>query len=144
MGSAEKPRAVQITLADGDMEELLVTSVGPNLYRLEESSLFGEVQYHDVIEAETVSDGSLQLLRIATPSGLKTASWVLPERAFDSPILAALLNRVMTIGGNWERTFGGMLMLHLPSAEESSIINEMKTFLGALPGQPATQPSGES
>ena len=141
MGSAEKARTTQITLADGDTEELLVTQVGPNLYRVEESSLLGEVQYHDVIEAETLSEGGLRLIRVATPSALKTVSWVLPESAFESPILKALLDRVMAVGGNWERTFGGMLTLHLPSAEEDSIVSEAQAFLRLLPDQPGAAPS---
>jgi hypothetical protein len=143
MGYAEKPRAAQITLGDGDTEELLVTPVGPNLYRLEESSLLGEVQYHDVIEAETLSDGGLRLVRVATPSGLKTASWVLPENVFESPVLKGLLDRVMAVGGNWERTFGGVLTLHLPPVEEASIVHGVKAFLSTLPGQPEVVPGGE-
>ena len=137
MSSAEEPREAQITMADGSTEGLLVTLVGPNLYRLEESSFWGELKYHDVIEAEARADGGLQVLRVATPSGLKTMSWILPEAIFESPLLSALLDRVMAVGGNWERTFGGMLTLHLPSVEESSIMNDINAFLSGLPGVPS-------
>jgi len=71
MGSAEQPRLTRISLDDDSIEELLMMRVGPDLYRLEESSVFGEVQYHDIVEAETQTDGTLRFLRVATPSGLK-------------------------------------------------------------------------
>lgn len=143
MGHGEQPRAALIAFGDGDTEELLVTPVGRNLYRLEESSLLGEVQYHDVIETETLPDGGLRLVRVAAPSGLKAASWVVPENVFESPVLKGLLDRVMAVGGNWERTFGGVLTLHLPPVEEASIVHDVKGFFSTLPGQPGVVPGGE-
>jgi hypothetical protein len=139
MNSTAPPRATQIALSEGDREELLITPISHNLYRLEESSLLGEVMYHDVIEAETQTDGSLRLVRVVTPSGLKTASWILAESLFESPALTALLDKVVVLGGNWERTFGGMLMVHVPSAEESSIVSEFNALFSKLP-QGASQP----
>lgn len=133
MSSTDIPRALQIALSEDDREELLVTPISGNLYRLEESSLFGELMYHDVIEAEVQPDGSLRLVCVATPSGLRTASWVLAESLFESPELTALLDKVVSIGGNWERTFGGMLTVHLPSAEESRILGEFNILFDKLP-----------
>jgi hypothetical protein len=133
MNPTDVPRATQIALSEGDCEELLVTLVGPNLYRLEESSLLGEVMYHDVIEAEARTDGSLRLLRVVKPSGLKTASWILIESLFEASALTALLDKVVALGGNWEKTFGGMLTVHIPSAQESSIMGEFNAFFGSLP-----------
>lgn len=124
-------------LADGDTEDLLVTSMGSDLYRLEESSLFGELRYHDIIEAETRSDGGLQFMRIAYPSQSKTLSWILPEEAFAAPILKKLLDRVMYIGGNWERTLGGVLTLHLPPDKEHSVKNVFQAFVATLPDHTA-------
>src|ERR1017187_5616775 len=63
MGSTPGSRITHVEYANGDCEELLVTPVGPNLYRLEESTLFGEPKYHDVIEAETLSEGRLRFIR---------------------------------------------------------------------------------
>lgn len=143
MDFIKQSRVARISLANGDTEELLVTPIGTNLYQLEESSLFGEVQYHDVIVTETQDNGVLQLLQIAKSSGLKTASWILPETAFESPTLKALLDRVMAVGGNWERAFGGMLTLHLPPLEVPSIVNEVKVFVQVLSGQ-ATPPAEKS
>lgn len=129
MGSAEKPRAAQITLGDGVTEELLVTPVEPNLYRLEESSLVDEVQSHDVREAKTLSDGGLRLVRVATIR-IETASCVLPENVFESLVLQALLDRVMSIGGNWERMLGGVLTATFRGASNRGCL---KAFLSTFP-----------
>ena len=74
--------------------------VGPNLYRMEESSLLHEVLYHDIIEAERKDDGSLHLLQVAKASGLVTKSWILPMDFGEKPEVKVLLQRVMAIGGN--------------------------------------------
>jgi len=64
----------EIEYPDGSSEGLLVSPVGPNLYRLEESSLLGEAVFGDVIEAESTQDGSLQFKRVATPSDMTTVT----------------------------------------------------------------------
>ena len=135
MSNIEQSRTTSITLEDGDTEDLLVTPIGSDLYRLEESSLFGELRYHDVIEAEALTDGGLRFVRVAAASESRTLSWILPEDVFDNPTLKALLVRVMSIGGNWERTLGGVLTLHLPHNHELSIKCDMQDFFSTLPGQ---------
>ncbi len=129
MDSSKESHVARVALSDGDTEEMLVTAVGFNLYRLEESSLFGEVKYHDIIEAGPESDGTLRLIRVVASSGLKTACWVVTAGLLDSPGLKPLLEKVMAAGGNWERTFGGVLMLHLPRAKAAAIVDEFNTFL---------------
>ncbi len=52
MTSGDQPCEVRISFQDGDNEGLLVTPMGANLYRMEESSILGEVKYHDIIETE--------------------------------------------------------------------------------------------
>lgn len=64
------------------------------------------------------------MLRVAAPSGLKTVSWVLPETAFESPLLCGLLDKVMV--------FGGMLTVHVPPVAEQSIGSEIQFVPGAL------------
>jgi hypothetical protein len=133
MNSSEQPREVQMTFQDGDSEGLLVTPLGPNLYRLEESSVFGEASYHDVVETEAQTDRTLRFMRVLTPSGLKTVSRILPQAKFESPALSALLDKVMAVGGNWERIFGGVILLHLPPAEQDLIVGEFNSLFGHLP-----------
>ncbi len=128
MDLPKQPYITRVSLSDGDSEELLVTEVDFNLYRLEESSLFGEVNYHDIIETELESDGTLRLLRVVASSGLKTVGWIAADAQLNSPGLKLLLDKVMNVGGNWERTFGGVLTIHLPPATADAIIGEFNSF----------------
>lgn len=116
--SGEAPRDVRVFFQNGDCESLLVSPVGANLYRSEQTSLLGEMCYFDTIEAETQSDGTLRMLRVAARSGLKTFSCFLSLAQFESPELAAFLHGVAAAGGLWERVFGGGLILHLPPGHE--------------------------
>ena len=108
MTSGEQPCEVWMSFQDDGSrglvvrEQLAVTPMGPNLYRMEQSSLFGGVGYHDVVETEPQADGTLSFLRVLsvlTPSGLKTVFWVL-SRTQVEPALSALLDKVMAVGGH--------------------------------------------
>lgn len=123
-------QVIQAMMPDGGTEELLVTQVGPNHYRLEESSLWGEFKYHDVIETEKHgNENGVRVLRVASSSALKALSWILPESAFESSALKGVLEKVMACEGNWERTFNGMLTIHVPPLAEQSFLDEMQLFL---------------
>lgn len=111
---------------DGDSEELLLTPVEGDLYRLDESSFIGEARYGDVIRASCRDDGGLVFLRIETPSGLVAQSWVLSQSVLDSPECVLLLEHVVAIGGNWERAFGGILLVHTPRGSEGEIAERIK------------------
>lgn len=105
-------------------ETLLVTPIGQNLYRMEESSVFGEVSYHDIIETEPQDNGSLRFLAVHTRSELRTTSWVVSRSLAESSNLSTLLVRVIAVGGHWERIFGGWLIVHLPPAENDALISD--------------------
>jgi hypothetical protein len=121
-----EPRQVQIFLADGSSEDLLVTPLGGKLYRLKESFLLGDARYHDVIEAEPGKETGLQMLRIVSRSGLSVITKILSKEFINSSELAALLEKIMSVGGNWESAFGGMLILRLPPENEASILRELE------------------
>jgi hypothetical protein len=127
MNPNEPPCEVRISFQDGE-GTLLVTPMGPNLYRLEVSSILGEASYHDMIETEPQTDGSVRFLRVTTPSGLTTLSCVLSQNLLDSPAMSALLEKVMAVGGNWERIFGGFLILHVPPTERDHITAEFNNL----------------
>jgi hypothetical protein len=131
MNPDEKPCELRITFQDeyASTEALLVTPVGQNLYRAEERSILGEVSYHDIIETELLGDGTVRFLRVVTPSELKTESWIISQACAESPRLSTLLDRVMAVGGNWERIFGGFLIVHLPPAEYDVLIPEFNSLL---------------
>ena len=111
------PEERNLVFSDGSSGGLLVTRVGANLYRLEESSLFHEAVYHDIIEAERQDDGSLRVVGVVKHSALVTASWIVPRGFIEDPSVAGLLSKVVGIGGNWELTFGGFLAVFLPQDE---------------------------
>lgn len=110
----------RIGFENGDSEDLLVTSLGGDLYRLEESSLLGEASYRDVIRARRLSDGSLLFQGVETRSDLIMQSWLLSEQIIASPLFCDILAQVMASGGNWEQAFGGLILIHTPQhlAEE--------------------------
>lgn len=110
----ESPRSVHIIFDDGSTEDLLLTAVGPNTYRAEESSMLGVFSYKDLIAVKPRSDGSVQFLKILTPSGLKTNSWILSKGIIESEGFRVILDSVMEMGGNWEQVFGGLLLVHFP------------------------------
>ena len=121
-------RATQIVFADGNIEELLVTPVGPNLYRLEESSALGEIKFHDVIETEMEANGSFRFVRLISRSELETVTCVIPENQFESPRVSAFLRKVIDLGGYWEKMFGGIVVFHLPAATKSATVKEFETL----------------
>ncbi len=133
MNPSEKAHEVKLSFQEGDSETLLVTPLGRDLYRLEESSVFGEVSYHDVIETQPNTDGTLRFRRLVTPSGLITVSWILAKTLIESPALSPLLGEVIAVGGNWERLLGGCLILHLPHAEHDRLSQEFNDLFSHLP-----------
>ena len=90
--------------------------------------MLGEVSFRDVIEAEPQPDGTVRFARILTPSGLTTLSWILSLDQIESPGLKLLLERVMAVGGNWERVFGGVLIVHFPPAHNQQLTAEFNSF----------------
>ncbi len=126
---AEK-QTLEIVYPDGSSEGLLVSSVGPNLYRLEESSLLGEAVFGDVIEAEPAQDGSLQFKRVASASDMNTVSCLLTAEQINALGLQPLLDRVMSLGGNWERAMDGVLLVHLPRSVHLDVEAEIKALAG--------------
>ena len=62
--------------------------------------MLGEFSYKDLIEARPLRDGSLQFIKIATPSGLKTNSWILSKSIIESEDFRAILDSVMKLGAS--------------------------------------------
>ena len=122
---AEK-KTLEISYPDGSSEGLLVSPVGPNLYRLEESSMLGEAVFGDVIEAVPMHEGGLLFKRVASPSGMTTVNCILTPEQMQAPGLQPLLDGIMSLGGNWERALDGLLMVHLPPSVALDIEAEIK------------------
>jgi hypothetical protein len=103
-----------IVFENGDSESLLVMPTGPDLFLLEESFIFAEGRFHDVIRASSKEDGSLLFHEIVSASGLHTEQRILSKSLTESAEVQDLLAWVMSVGGMWEQYFGGVLLFHVP------------------------------
>jgi hypothetical protein len=81
----------QIVFQNGDSEELLVTPLGSDLYRLEESSFCGDMRYRDVICAITREDGALIFEAVVARSELANESWVLSKEIMAPKIVGVFV-----------------------------------------------------
>jgi hypothetical protein len=109
-------------------ETLRVVPSGGDRYRLEDSSFVGDLFYGDVVEIARQPDGTSVFTKLVSRSGLKITSAFLSAATQDSPGLQAILDRVMSLGGNWERAFGGFLIVHLPPDAPMDVEGELKAL----------------
>lgn len=119
-----------ITFPNNVTEDLPLTHIEGNRYRLGFSSLLGEprVFYGDVIEIKPTGEKSADFLRVARRSGLRVSSRMIGKDIIDSPLLRHLLDKIMQLGGNWERAFGGVLLIHLPESVELDLDAELQAI----------------
>lgn len=98
---------------------LALSQVGPHLFRIESIPLMVEIaNFGDVIEAAPGTDGSLRFLRIAERGGWRTYAFILTPEVIESASITAIQNRIVSLGGYWERNFGGVLFLCVPPATD--------------------------
>jgi hypothetical protein len=130
MAESENPRTAlterEIRTATGDSETLLLTPVGENLFRIEESSLVTDAVYRDVIRVTETQDGALLFVEIAERSPLVTNSWILSQDLIQSDAVQAVLKRIMEQGGNWEQVFGGGLIVHTSPETAKEVEEHMR------------------
>jgi hypothetical protein len=120
----------EIRTATGDSETLLLTPVGENLFRVEESSFVTDAVYRDVIRATETEDGALLFVEIAERSPLVTNSWILSQELIQSDAVQSVLKQIMDQGGNWEQVFGGGLIVHTSPAMAKEIEEEVHRIAG--------------
>ena len=122
---------------EGATEKLLMTPLGGNLYRLEESSL-AEVGafYHDVVEAKSRLGRDLRFSRVVERSGLRVFRFLLSQELAASEPFAAFLRRVEAHGGFWEQVFGGIVLIHLPRGSACRPKSELRALLRTLEATP--------
>lgn len=116
----------------GDSERLMLTAVGPDLYRLEESSFVDDAVYGDTIRAETSANGDLLFSEIVLRSQLVTDSWILSADLLATERIRRLLTTVTDAGGMWEQAFGGLLMIHAPENIAKDIFDEINKSKDSL------------
>lgn len=118
----------RIYFDNGDSETLILTPLGDDLYMLEESSFLGEAMYKAVIRGTPREGGNLLFVSIERPSGLVTQSCLLSPDIIDSSDFASILEQIMEVGGNWERAFGGILLVHAPEGRMQEITDRIKAL----------------
>lgn len=121
---------IALSFADGITEEIPLTHVEDNQYRVEFSSMLTEprVFYGDVIEINPTGENSADFVRIVKRSGFVVSCRVIGQKIAESSLLQGLLDEIMRLGGNYERAFGGVLIVHLPGAADFDVDKELQTI----------------
>ena len=106
---------------------LELAPLGPRLFRIESVPVMIEaVGFGDVIEADSITDGNLRFVRIAEKSGWRTYDFLIPSGLIESEHIIAIQDRVLSLGGHWERVFGGILFLCLPPTTDYDPTEDME------------------
>lgn len=124
---------ITVSFSGGITEDLPLTHLEGNQYRVEFSSLLAEprVFYGDVIEIAPTGDTSADFVRVAKRSGFRVFCRLIGKEIIKSPSLQTLLDRIMQLGGNWEKAFGGVLIVHLPASVEFNLDDELEDLTRA-------------
>src|ERR1700682_2919658 len=109
-----EPINVEVHFRSGS-EKLTLTPIGSNLFRMEFGRLCASHPDNgDVIEATPLPDGGLKFCRIVKRANFQRRSYLISKQTAESEKLARFLEKVIALGGKWERIFGGYLVLYLP------------------------------
>ncbi len=130
------------TLVEFPDEQITATlelaRIGPRLFRIESVPFMIEtVGFGDVIEADSVTNDALRFVRIAARGGWHTYDFLIPAELIESENIAAIQDRILSLGGHWERVFGGILFLCLPPTSDYNPIEDMSntpTIQNKAPG----------
>jgi hypothetical protein len=125
---------VDISFDQGaSFESVLVTSVAPNQYRLEESPVSAErLRFQDLIEVVPQIDGSLHFLQLIEKSTYRSFDFFLPKKVVESKPLKDLCETIMALGGNWEIAMGGLVFLHIPQEVDFDPMESMRKIVEDL------------
>ena len=112
--------AIKLRLDESGWETVNVRPVGDNCYRLLDTPLWWDqekcpLHIGDVIEAESLADGTHQFLRVSERAALRHYDWILPGSFIESPEYASFCAAIVVAGGGWERAMGGLFWAHLPA-----------------------------
>jgi len=135
-------KKISIAYPGGTDNAAYVTFVGLNQARLETdpmSCLFADDEtdleslpdYGDVVELEEIESGKYRFMRVAQRARFQRFEFVLSDPEAQAKALEPLLSRVMEMGGNWERVFGGMLTLFLPQNSRYDPTEDVRKALAA-------------
>lgn len=93
--------------------------VGPTLYRIVTVPLMIESpRFGDVIEVEQKGDRELRFLRVVEQGDWRIFDFLISEEMAGSERVKRVCEKVILLGGHYERVFGGILLLCLPPASD--------------------------
>jgi hypothetical protein len=114
------PEDVQLHIpAEDTTVDVSVEALGQGRYRLTNFPIGAcRLRFGDVIEARLLPDGVLEYVRRVERTPFKIYSYIVSSKAVESETLRRLLDKVLDLGGHWERVFGGVLLIALPKGVE--------------------------
>jgi hypothetical protein len=121
-------------------ETALAQPVAPNVYRLEETPVFANpeedpIYAGDVIEVQSLADGTHRLIRLVERSPMRHSSWAVPKAFAESAEYWRCGAAVEAAGGRWEGGCGGLLWVHLPPDSRFDAEAELsRRIAAATPG----------
>lgn len=121
---------MRIVFEDGVCEEIGVEPLGEGHVRLLETPLASSTgaRMGDVVEV--APEGStFRFQRIVAPSVLITTEWLINAKSTESEELAVFLAQLCRLGGEWERAFGGILLVHAPLEHADEIARALPRVL---------------
>ena len=122
-----------ILFEDGVCEDVETGTAGESRYLLMQTPLASNTTARrgDVVELE--ADGKIwRFLRIVRPSTDVTIELTVPTGDGSWGALRELFDTLEARGGQWERAYGGLVLLHVPAAH----VEELRAKLAAL-GSPS-------
>ena len=79
----------------------------------------------DLIRAEINADGQLVFKELVKPAVLKSMHFILSLETAESVELQSILNRLHADEGFWERSFVGLLIIHVPPSLSWDPVSEI-------------------
>jgi len=132
-----EPIEMTIQWNDATQEGILVTPLGDNRYRVEVDVISCMLldrprdyvplpRWGDVVEAREIGPGRVQFVRVVERARMRRFQWVISRALIESPELDRVLSKIMDLGGNWERVFGGVVIVYLPRGCDYDLWADLK------------------
>ena len=87
--------------------------------------------FRDLVELKKISRDKYQFVRVLKRAKFKRFQYLLSEPERQSSTLEPVLTKVIELGGDWERVFGGVLTIFLPKDCEYDPENDVRSLLGS-------------
>lgn len=114
---------VLILFDDGVCEEIEAEEVSASSWRLKQTPLASSTSARLGDVVELTPEGKIwRFQRVAEPASHVTIELLVPKDEGDWGALRALFDAVSDAGGEWERAYGGLVLLHVPAHAAHAIV----------------------